>query len=798
MLIKPVQRITKYPLLFEDLLACTRPSHPDYHYIQKAAEGARALALEIDEAKRRKDVISSVMSKSQSSVHLVKDPKAGPGGRLLNLRRFKKDKLNGGDGPPDVTPYAQAQLKELVAKLQNSDKCVRLLHRDVAEWVSSNKLLLLNGRDTNLDMLRWYTLEGRLMNDVRAAKVAAYKVVLDTCINTIWQEMHDKVHSSVLATLAKLVDAARNPLAIIDRLNRKSADYARYMAHRHAKKSIDRVMMQEAIDYVAIHTQLLEELPVFLQGYQKIFEVAHSTLTIAQARYYGNMRDITRAFTKQFLSQPTESRLTDAGEIHEVPIDIATARGIHKAWLDRFLAPNNIAKGLSITSADSRECSGLGLGVCVLTRSAVNDGTGESRRDASSRSTSRSDMRSPNPRHTPSVVTRPKSRTESRHTESRNGQRSESRTEQLRSESRTGHLSDSGDDRANRRRSRSLSGQSTGVSDSESSSRFASLMRRNSHRSSLAKQRSRRSLRPPMPDNFGPDRAAERKNGEHTLSVATSEDRLSQHTQQSLDSTSATSKASQASQDVPASMSPQSHVSALEQAMMADPTAEEIASRMSFGLPRIHTESTPLLFGDFGALSKVAPAKAAPASAPGFRMTAGVMHESPVELTPVDAQPTAGSSPRSSVSGGGVVRVGASPPDASLPPADSYPNPNANSNANSNADPHANSNADAHADASADPWSGSGISYACVAVAPFDPRELGDARFLGLRFLPLGVGQEVEVRHEIGRVASLPGFPYAQLGVENDGAVVCRASDGSYGVAMCSFLEPLDLSQANL
>lgn len=357
MLIKPVQRITKYPLLFEDLLACTAPSHPDYHFIQKAAEGARTLALEIDEAKRRKDVITSVMSKSQSTIHLVKDPKAGSGGRLLNLRRFKKDKLNGGgdNDMPEITPYAQAQLRELVARLENSDKQVRRLTREVIDWVNSNKVLLLNGRDTNLDLLRWYTLEGRVMNDVRAAKVAAYKSVLDSCINSIWQEMQERINNSVLAVLGKMMDAARNPLAIIDRLNRKSADYARYQQARHAKKSIDRLMVQEATDYVAIHTQLLEELPIFLEGYSKIFEIAVAALTMAQTRYFANMRDITRAFMTQFLSEPTESRLTETGEIQEVPIDISTARGIHKAWLDKFLAPNNIAKGLLTTSADFSE-----------------------------------------------------------------------------------------------------------------------------------------------------------------------------------------------------------------------------------------------------------------------------------------------------------------------------------------------------------------------------------------------------------------------------------------------------------
>lgn len=64
--------------------------------------------------------------------------------------------------------------------------------------------------------------------------------------------------------------------------------------------------------------------------------------------------------------------------------------------------------------------------------------------------------------------------------------------------------------------------------------------------------------------------------------------------------------------------------------------------------------------------------------------------------------------------------------------------------------------------------------------------------------------------HEIGRVAELQGFPYSQVGVDNDGAVVspppiplptlartrvdgqiARSERGQIGVAMCSFLEPL-------
>lgn len=243
-----------------------------------------------------------------------------------------------------------------------------------------------------------------------------------------------------------------------------------------------------------------------------------------------------------------------------------------------------------------------------------------------------------------------------------------------------------------------------------------------------------------MPDGF----MADRKANEHTLSVATSEDRLSSHTQQSQDSqrsqNSQHTQNSQYTQDTRLSMSPRSHKSQFEQTMSQDSTAEEIASRLSFGLPRIHTESTPLLFDGFGTLSKPSPV---------YRAVVGdEQTESPLEMTPTDLAPattqTTSSSPRSSVT-----------------------------------------------DVDGDPWAATGINYSCVVVAEFNPKELGDRRFMGLPFLTLEIGREVEVRHEIGRVAVLPNFPYAALGVDNDGAVVCRSEDGQYGIAMCSFLEPI-------
>ncbi len=59
-LIKPVQRILKYPLLVGKLVECTEEKHPDHRAIQNARDRITQMARDINEIKRRKDIGVSV------------------------------------------------------------------------------------------------------------------------------------------------------------------------------------------------------------------------------------------------------------------------------------------------------------------------------------------------------------------------------------------------------------------------------------------------------------------------------------------------------------------------------------------------------------------------------------------------------------------------------------------------------------------------------------------------------------------------------------------------------------------
>ena len=62
LLVKPVQRILKYPLLLDQLLETTPENHPDFAALDIAAREIKGMAKRIDESKRRADLMEQVTS----------------------------------------------------------------------------------------------------------------------------------------------------------------------------------------------------------------------------------------------------------------------------------------------------------------------------------------------------------------------------------------------------------------------------------------------------------------------------------------------------------------------------------------------------------------------------------------------------------------------------------------------------------------------------------------------------------------------------------------------------------------
>jgi len=87
LLIKPVQRVLKYPLLLDKLVASTSAKHPDHAAVHNARDAISQVAQDINEIKRRKDLGRQMYVHIQGHWQVCKSWRGGAGMRMRSVRK---------------------------------------------------------------------------------------------------------------------------------------------------------------------------------------------------------------------------------------------------------------------------------------------------------------------------------------------------------------------------------------------------------------------------------------------------------------------------------------------------------------------------------------------------------------------------------------------------------------------------------------------------------------------------------------------------------------------------------------
>lgn len=134
-----------------------------------------------------------------------------------------------------------------------------------------------------------------------------------------------------MPVFAKLLDISANPHKVIAKRDSRAADYTRYSALRDARKPIDKAVLQSAREFAALHSQLVDELPAFLEGFSRILDLAIRSFAQVQAKYYENISVAVEGFARRWVARPRQSpNLSVSNE------DLRTGNGIiqafHHSW----------------------------------------------------------------------------------------------------------------------------------------------------------------------------------------------------------------------------------------------------------------------------------------------------------------------------------------------------------------------------------------------------------------------------------------------------------------------------------
>ncbi|KAK9365765.1 hypothetical protein V1509DRAFT_632077 [Lipomyces kononenkoae] len=340
LLIKPVQRLMKYPLLIKSLAECTPVSHPDKVSLDKAALDIQRVADRTNEEKGRTDLPTGVGPADATELRKVVTKGVVRSTEKLRQTVASSDRHEVIDRSYDIlVDRFRRRHMELRIVVESFNSCFQVCASSV------EKLFTLA---CSFD--EWAKLP--------VAKISASSSGSGTVpypeIESQWRsfrrtmtDMHDHdlslfrsaFVSHVISPLEHAVDLFDRPLKAMSKRNRKVSDYKRYLGLRERGVIPDKAVVALAESYLALNGTLINEIPKFLDLVDEMVNAVLTNWVDIQARWYSScIRRIREYCTKNFADMPYQ--------------ESTSIEDLETSFLMQFSALDGILKSHGIFNGD--------------------------------------------------------------------------------------------------------------------------------------------------------------------------------------------------------------------------------------------------------------------------------------------------------------------------------------------------------------------------------------------------------------------------------------------------------------
>jgi len=243
LIIKPVQRVLKYPLLLRQLVKETPQDDLDYNNLKNAVLCLDSVANTINTVKKRQDIVEKAASKNSSNVIHGLNKKIYRGAQQIKNAAL-------GDESTDFT-YDLLRLR-----FETQQKQIPILIGNIQNWQSMFKGTILAQDDL-------VVLFSEVYDDHRKDIITEYKIGIGTLkeyIPTITNETQ-----KIIVMLESLEKIFKNPAKLMRKRDAKMLDFTRAKDMEDRGEVVDKVLKMSCEEYDALNSQLVEELPKFLE-----------------------------------------------------------------------------------------------------------------------------------------------------------------------------------------------------------------------------------------------------------------------------------------------------------------------------------------------------------------------------------------------------------------------------------------------------------------------------------------------------------------------------------------------------
>ncbi|KAF9580872.1 hypothetical protein BGW38_002302 [Lunasporangiospora selenospora] len=285
-LIKPVQRVLKYPLLINQIHALTPPEHADYESLVKVQKDMLQVAEEINDIKKRKDIVEKIVGSKKKN-----------DSDFSRTTQQLRQAVGGSDGTVDIL------FEALLEKFNMQQRLARDFVKYIQSWLVSIKQYFDTQEAFAISLMEIYGLMPLHRNDENNSirLVREYHKSLTQFSKTIGRELENRLKRTVYRSIEGFLRLFSGPLQVMKKREKKLLDYDSVRGMRDRGETVDKNMQDSADAYIAINEQLVDELPKFLGLTTQYFDLVVTEFSKIQMFFYAQVRAKANDFYSEFM-----------------------------------------------------------------------------------------------------------------------------------------------------------------------------------------------------------------------------------------------------------------------------------------------------------------------------------------------------------------------------------------------------------------------------------------------------------------------------------------------------------------
>ncbi|XP_075072066.1 dynamin-binding protein isoform X1 [Mixophyes fleayi] len=261
-LIKPVQRIMRYPLLLMELLGATPDSHPDKTPIKEAVRAAKEINVNINEYKRRKDLVVKYRKGDEESL-IDKIYK-------LNIHSIIKKSNRVSSHIKHLTGLSP-QIKD--EAFEETEKNFRMQERLIKSFIRDLSVYLQHIRESACVKVLAAMSMWDLYSDKGTSDLEKFQRAHRHISEKLFTNFKERTENLVISPLNQLLTMFAGPHKLVQKRFDKLLDF--HNCTERAEKLKDKRTLDELQsarnNYEALNAQLLDELPKFHNYAKELF-----------------------------------------------------------------------------------------------------------------------------------------------------------------------------------------------------------------------------------------------------------------------------------------------------------------------------------------------------------------------------------------------------------------------------------------------------------------------------------------------------------------------------------------------